>query len=159
MFMAMPLKTAALVLTLALAGPAAAQQTILPGYWESTSQVSVLGPGAPKTERRCITAEKVAGFLTGFSNSRYTCTYTNRSVHNGVADLQGQCVDKHGATFNAALRITYAPESFHAEARLSLPNLPITGSASTDAHRLSADCPSDGAGKETAPTSPAGPSQ
>ena len=125
------------------ASPALAQQTILPGYWESTSQANMLGKGDPKTERRCITADKLNAYMSGPSTSHYTCTYSSKTVHAGVADFKGQCVDKHGASFDVAMHGTYTPEAFHMDARLSLPNLPITGTATTDAHRISADCPPD----------------
>jgi len=161
----MSLKTATLAFVALFAGPALAQQTILPGYWESTSQATLLSRGDPKVERRCLTAEQVEEFLSHPSTSRYTCTYTTHSVHGGVAHMEGQCVDRHGTSFNVAWQGAYKPESFHLDARLSLPNLAMfNGSASIDAHRISADCPpdakgSDAAGKEKAPPSPAGPSQ
>ena len=37
-----------------VAGPAAAQKAISPGYWETTSKVTGIPLVAPKTERRCI---------------------------------------------------------------------------------------------------------
>jgi Protein of unknown function (DUF3617) len=131
---------AALILS---AGPALAQQTILPGYWESTSSSRTsLSKSDPKTERRCITPDKVNAYLSGPSTSHYTCTYSSRTIQGGVADFKGQCVDKHGTSFDVAMHGTYSPEAFHLDARFVLPNLPMFGgSASTDAHRISADCP------------------
>jgi len=134
--------TAAIVVL--AAAPAMAQQTILPGYWESTSQANLLGRGEPKTERRCITADKVSAFVSGLSTGHYTCTYSSKSVKGGVADFKGQCVDKHGTRFDVAMHGAYAPEAFHMDARLELPHLPMfSGTATTDAHRISADCPAD----------------
>ncbi len=130
------------------ASSALAPQTILPGYWESTSQANLLGKGAPKTERRCITADKVSAYLSGPSTSHYTCTYASKSIKGGVADFSGQCVDKHGTGVDVALHGTYSPEAFHMDARFALQNLPMLGgTASTDAHRISADCPAEGAGQ------------
>jgi hypothetical protein len=133
---------AILVFTLVSTGPSLAQQTILPGYWESTSQANLLGRSDPKTERRCITADKVADYFSGPSTSHYTCTYSSQKIHGGVADMVGQCVDRHGTSFNIVLHGTYSAESFHMDARFALANLPMfNGTATTDAHRLSADCP------------------
>jgi hypothetical protein len=127
------------------ASPAMAQQTILPGYWESTTQANLLGKGAPKTERSCITAEKVNAYLSGPSTSHYTCSYSSKTIQRGVADFKGQCVDKHGTSFDVAMHGTYSPEAFHMDGRFALPNLPMfSGTATTDAHRVSADCPPDG---------------
>lgn len=123
--------------------PALAQQTILPGYWESTSTSQTsFSKGEPKTERRCITPDKVEAFFSAPSNSHYTCTYDKRTIHGGVADFRGQCVDKHGTTFEVTMHGTYSPEAFHLDARFALPNVPMLGgSGSIEAHRLGADCP------------------
>lgn len=139
----MLLKVAAATLLLTV-GSALAQPTILPGYWESTSQAYMLGKSDPKTERRCITADKVSAYLSGPSTSHYTCTYSSKTVQGGVADFRGQCVDKHGTAFDVAMHGTYSPEAFHLNARFALPNMPMLGgTASTDAHRISADCPAE----------------
>ena len=55
-----PLILAALLPTV-LAGPAAAQSAISPGYWETTSKVTSPFP-THKTERRCIKPADVAKF-------------------------------------------------------------------------------------------------
>jgi hypothetical protein len=126
---------------LALAVPAAAATTILPGYWESVNHVQVLMT-KDSTDRKCITPEQVESYLSGPSNNHYTCTYTSRSVGGGAVHLAGQCVDS-GVHFNVVLNGTYTPESFHLKAKLdgNLSGLPLSGFATTDAHRLSADCP------------------
>jgi hypothetical protein len=137
-----PLSAAAVLLA---ASPALAQRTILPGYWESTSQANLLGKGDPKTERRCITADKVSAYMGGPSTGHYTCTYSSKTIQGGVADFKGQCVDKHGTSFDVAMHGTYSPEAFHLDARFALPNLPMfSGTATTDAHRISGDCPPEG---------------
>jgi hypothetical protein len=143
----MSLKVVSILVLAAMASPAFAEAPIKPGYWESTNVASLIGPGTPKTERRCITADKVDEYLSGPSTSHYHCTYSRKSIAGGVADFKGQCVDKHGTAFNVALHGTYSGEAFHMDATLSLPNLPINGSATTDAHRISATCPADGDAK------------
>jgi len=125
--------------------PALAQQTILPGYWESTSQANLLGRGGPKTDRRCITADKVSAYISGPSTSHYTCSYSSKSIEGGVADFKGQCMDKHGSSFDVTIHGTYSPEAFHMDARFAMSSLPmLSGTATTDAHRISAECPTEG---------------
>ncbi len=132
----------ALPLVLVAGSALAAEKTILPGYWESVSEANLMGRSTPKTERRCITADKVAQFISTPSTGHYTCTYAKKSVSGGKADFQGQCVDKHGNAFDIVMQGTYAAEHFHMAARFSLPNLPMFGgTASTDAKRISAECP------------------
>ena len=139
------LKALSAAAVLLAASPALAQQTILPGYWESTSQANMLGKGDPKTDRRCITPDQVNAYMSGPSTSHYTCTYSSKAIHGGVAEFKGQCVDKHGTSFDVGMRGTYSPEAFHMDARFALPNLPMfSGTATTDAHRISAECPAPG---------------
>lgn len=116
--------------------------TILPGYWESTSVTRFIVQSAPKVDRRCITAEKVDQVLGSPSTSHYTCNYSHRQVADGVADFKGQCHDKRGRLFNVDIHGTYAPEAFKLQARFQPNGLPISGAAMTDAHRISAECPS-----------------
>ena len=129
----------------AVASPvfAAPATTILPGYWESTSKATLLTEGPAKVEKRCITPDQVNAYLSGPSTSRYTCAYSEKIIRGGVASFKGVCTDKHGQAFNVTLHGTYSPEAFHMDAELTLPNLPIGGSAVTDAHRLSATCPTE----------------
>ena len=47
------MKPLILILAMAAAGPAWGQTAILPGYWETTNQVTSPFP-TKKTERRCI---------------------------------------------------------------------------------------------------------
>ncbi|MEI9890076.1 MAG: hypothetical protein WDN45_05045 [Caulobacteraceae bacterium] len=58
---------------------AAEDGPILPGYWESTSTDS-FSNAAGKTERKCITARAINAYLTGPSNSHYTCRYDTREL-------------------------------------------------------------------------------
>ena len=127
---------------LALAVPAMAATTILPGYWESRNHSELLIT-QDSTDRKCITPAQVESYLTGPANSHYTCTYDQRSVGDGAVHLAGQCVDKSGLRLGVAIAGTYTPESFHLKAQLrtTFASLPIAGMASIDAHRLSPDCP------------------
>ena len=126
----------------ALAVPAAAATTILPGYWESANHLQLLMT-KDSTDRKCITPEQVENYLTGPSNSHYTCTYTSRTVGGGTVHLAGECVDRNGIHMNVDLHGTYSPEAFHLKANFmaNLGGMPLQGSATTDARRLSADCP------------------
>ena len=58
---------------LALAGAAAAQSAINPGYWETTSRVTSPFP-TKKTERRCIKPSDVTKLMEGKINHIYTFT-------------------------------------------------------------------------------------
>lgn len=139
---------------LALAMPAAAATTILPGYWESANHLQLLVT-KDSTDRKCITPEQVESYLTGPNNSHYTCTYTNRTVGGGHVRLVGECVDKSGIHMNVVLAGTYTPESFQLKAKFeaNLAGLPMQGSATTDAHRLSAECPAPTPKPDAAPPS------
>lgn len=128
--------------TLSGAAPAGAASTILPGYWESVNH-SMLLISQDSTERKCITPAQVDSYLTGPTNSHYSCVYDQRAVGGGQVRLAGRCVDKRGMSMDVDIAGTYAPEEFHLKARLHtvLARLPLTGSAQIDAHRISADCP------------------
>lgn len=134
----MVLKMLAALVALSAATPVLAEPTIEPGYWESTSTTPL---AAPKTERRCITADKVEQYLRAPSNSHYQCTYSQSRVRAGKVDLIGQCKDKHGRVFEVAINGVYTPETFSLSAQLSLPNLPLGVTATTKAHRISPTCP------------------
>jgi hypothetical protein len=139
----------AIVLILAgLAGAASAQAAasspILPGYWESTSQV--LSPiHTTKVERRCIAARDVDRFMTCYINHHYTCDCPDRSYDNGQIRFHGICVDNKGAKVKIAGEGSYTPTTLHmtAEFVFKLGGLPIGGRASTDARRLGDICPPD----------------
>ncbi len=130
------------ILALALAAPPAQARTstILPGYWESTSTSYFIIRSKPKTERRCLTPDKVEQYLTNPSTSHYHCNYSRKAVGDGKVEFVGQCFDKHHNAFDVAIHGDYAPEAFHVSAHFSPTGLPIGGSATTTAHRLG-DCP------------------
>ena len=72
----------------ALAGPAAAAETILPGYWESTNRT--LSPiRTTDVEKRCLTKADVEKFMMGPSNRRNTCTYPTKSAAGGRVPRKG----------------------------------------------------------------------
>lgn len=125
----------------AVAAPALAEHPILPGYWEATSRPTFIIDQPSKTDRRCLTPETVDQYISTPSTSHYKCTYSHRSLEGGKADFEGTCHDKHGRTFLISIHGTYDPEHFRMKAVFSVPNLPISGSAVTEAKRLSATCP------------------
>jgi hypothetical protein len=132
---ALPFVALALVAT-----PVAAKTTILPGLWESTSTSSFIVDSKPKTERRCITPDKVDQYINSPSTSHYHCAYTKHVVADGRADFVGQCFDKHHRTYEVSLHGEYAPEAFHIKASFMPNGLPFGGTAQTVAHRIG-DCP------------------
>lgn len=135
-----------IVAAAALAGPAAAQTgaptPIEPGYWESTNRM--LSPIRTKSkERRCITTADVEKFLAGPSNRHYTCTYPTRVIENGQIVLEGSCVSKKGRRVAVSGQGAYTPTSFTLDARVAteFAGIPISGRASTEAHRIGDTCP------------------
>lgn len=131
---------------------AAAEPTILPGYWESQNRVSFPLNDA-STSRQCITKEKVAQFLSGPSSRHYRCTYSRSSAAGGAISASGQCVDKNGIRSTVEVRGAYTPTSFklNADLRIVIGGLPIPISASTDARRIADNCPDEGDAAATAP--------
>ena len=126
----------------ASAGAATAETTILPGYWESANHLSFVLE-QDSTSRKCITPAQVENYLAGPANNHYSCVYEHRQIGEGAVHLAGQCTDNNGMKMDVAIAGTYTPESFHLKAQLhtKFATLPIAGSASIDAHRLSAECP------------------
>jgi len=122
------------------ATPVLAKTTILPGLWESTSTSNFIVESKPRTERRCITPDKVDQYLNNPSTSHYKCSYSKRVVADGKADFIGQCFDKHHHAFDVSLHGEYAPEAFHIRASFIPIGLPFGGTAQTVAHRIG-DCP------------------
>jgi hypothetical protein len=147
-----PLLALPVVSVLALAGPAAAQKAISPGYWETTSKVTSPFP-AQKTERRCLQAADVAKFMEGKINHIYKCTYPTKEVGGGKIRLEGTCATKDGPPVPISGSGTFTAESMHLEARVSpqIGGLTIPVHATTDAKRLSETCPDP-----SAPAAPAG---
>jgi hypothetical protein len=142
---------APLLAVLALAAPAAAQPSgaspIQPGYWESTNRL--LTPfRSEKTERRCITPADVDKFLAGPSNHHYDCTYPVHVVENGVIQMSGVCYEKKGGRrVKVSGEGWYRPTSFALSATIATHflGIPVSGRATTEAHRIGDACPDDAA--------------
>lgn len=123
---------------------AAAEQPILPGYWESENTVS-FPINDQSTSRQCVTPQKVEQFLSGPSSRSYKCTYDQSRVAGGAVKASGSCVDKNGMTSTIAVEGTYAPEAFDlkAQLRLNVGGLGIPINAATKARRIAAQCPTE----------------
>ena len=136
-----------LTLTLAAAGPAAAQDAINPGYWETTSKVTSPFP-THKTERRCIKPQDVAKFMEGKINHIYTCTYPTREIAGGKIRLEGSCATRDGPAVPISGSGTFSSDAMHIDARIvpQIGGLSVPIRASTDAKRLSETCPVEGQG-------------
>jgi hypothetical protein len=137
-----------LALAAVASGAAKSAETIRPGYWESTDRV--LSPiSSTKVDRRCIAQKDVEKFMTCYINHHYTCVCPEQSYENGQIRYRGVCTDNKGAKVGIVGRGTYTPTTLHLEADVTfhLAGLPITGQASTDAHRIADDCPAEAAGK------------
>jgi hypothetical protein len=118
---------------------------ILPGYWESTDKVT--SPiQETKTSRKCITEDQIESYLTGPVNNHYTCHYNTRKIQDGAFSMAGDCVDNNGLPVKVQVSGVYSDTSFtmNGRMRIMIGGLPIPVSASTDAHRLSAECPAPG---------------
>jgi hypothetical protein len=135
-------------LAVAAASPACAAQTIRPGYWESTDRV--LSPiRSTKIDRRCIAQKDVEKFMTCYINHHYSCVCPEQSYENGQIHYRGICTDNKGAKVGIIGRGTYTPTTLHLDADVTfyLAGLPVSGQASTDAHRIGDDCPAEAVGK------------
>lgn len=121
---------------------AAAQDAILPGYWETTNRLISPVP-TKKTEMRCITQAEVAKFMMGPSNRHYQCTYPTRSFAGGKINLKGTCRSKKGRVVEVSGQGAFSPTTFKVTANIATEwaGLPIAGKASTEARRISDTCP------------------
>ena len=125
---------------------------ILPGLWESTDTVT--SPfQETKTSRKCITPEQIESYLTGPVNNHYSCRYKDKKIGDGTFSMVGDCVDNSGIPAKVAVRGVYTDTSFSMTGRLRIMigGLAIPVSASTDAHRVSAECPAPAAPPAAAP--------
>lgn len=138
----------------ALALPALAAP-ILPGWWESTDTITspIQQSG---TSRKCITEAQIESYLTGPVNNHYACHYTDKKISGGTFSMIGDCVDNNGIPVKVAVSGAYTDTSFtmNGRIRIVIGGLPIPVSASTDAHRISAECPAP----DTSSRSPSSPS-
>jgi hypothetical protein len=147
-WLAAPLLAIPLAVTMAAAGPSAAQSAISPGYWETISKVTSPFP-TRKTERRCIKPQDVTRFMEGKINHIYTCTYPTREIAAGKIRLEGTCSTRDGPPIPISSHGTFSSDTLHMEARIvpQIGGLAIPVRASTDARRLGDTCPApDAAG-------------
>ena len=142
------MKTPLALAVLFLAGVANAEETIKPGYWEAEDKVTSPFPSS-KVERRCIEPKDVARFMTCYINHHYTCQCPEQSYTGGQIRYRGVCVDNKGAQVGITGRGTYTATTLHltADVTFKLAGIPISGQASTDAHRLGDICPADQSSK------------
>lgn len=134
--------TAVALLTVPTIASSQAKDTILPGYWEYRSKVS-LGISSTSVEKRCVEPKEIEKFFNGPSNRHYKCTYPVRNVGNGKAEFKGTCVDKKGRTADVTASGTYSPKHFNLNARIktSIIGLPITPTGSIEATWIGETCP------------------
>ena len=134
---------AAPLLALSAAAPQAqSTETILPGYWEYTSQIR-FGVSSTDTENRCVRQNEINRFFNGPSNRHYTCDYPTRVVGNGRMRFEGTCRDRRGREVGVVASGTYSPTAFEMRAELDTRVLGITvrPTGNIRARRLSATCP------------------
>jgi hypothetical protein len=145
----MKLLSSALISAGALAATAAAAQTtILPGYWETTSQVTSPFP-ARKTEQRCIRAEDVDKVIAGSPNHNYTCDYPTKQIGGGKIRLAGSCRTKTGDPVPISSEGVYTHDSLqlNATVRVKFGGITVPVHARTTARRLADTCPAPTAAK------------
>jgi hypothetical protein len=134
---------AAPMLALSAAAPhAQSTETILPGYWEYTSQIR-FGISSSDTENRCVRRDEINRFFNGPSNRHYTCDYPTRVVNNGRMRFEGTCRDRRGREVGVVASGTYSPTAFQMEAELDtrVLGISIRPTGTIRARRLSATCP------------------
>jgi len=140
-----PVLPLAIPLVFALTGgvaPARSADSVTPGYWEAREEV--LSPiHSLKVERRCITPQQVSRFMGCYINHHYQCTCPEQSAHDGVVVFKGHCVDNKGRRVGVEGRGTYTPTTLRMDAHVAfrLLGIPLSGEATTDAHRLGDVCP------------------
>lgn len=138
-------RTLALFLAGAIALPAAAaaaQSTIAPGYWETTSQIVSPFPTS-KTEKRCIRPEDVDKVIAGSPNHNYTCTYPTKEIGGGKIRLAGSCKTKHDDPVPISSEGTYTRDTLRLDAtvRAKVGGLTVPIRARTTGKRLGDTCP------------------
>lgn len=141
---AMTRLTAAFAAAAVLAGPAvaAAQTTIQPGYWQTTSQIISPFP-TKKVEKRCIRPEDVEKVIAGSPNHNYTCTYPTKEIGAGKIKLVGSCKTKHSDPVPISSEGVYTATTLRLDAyiRPKLGGLTVPVHARTVATRIGDDCP------------------
>jgi hypothetical protein len=133
-----------LALAACASGAAHGAETIRPGFWESTDRVLSPIPST-KVDRRCIAQKDVERFMTCYINHHYSCVCPEQSYENGQIRYRGECTDAKGGKVGIVGQGNYTPTTLHLDAEVTfhLGGLPITGHASTDAHRIADECPAE----------------
>ncbi len=126
----------------AFATGAAVASPILPGYWESTDQIT-FPIQSLKTSHKCITEAQIESYMNGPINKHYSCHYSSRTFGAGAFSMAGDCVDNNGLPSKIKVDGVYTATSFkfNGVLNVSIGGLTIPVTATTDAHRLSAECP------------------
>ena len=151
----MSLRLAAVLMLGALAAAprfAAAAAPVLPGYWDSSESYAVLLAGGGHA-KKCLTEDKIESFVAAPSNSHYRCTYASQQISGGQAAYRGgACYTKSGRKVLSDVSVDgrYQPETFHLTFHFKLVvsaggGFGLPGSASIDAHRIAAECPTESA--------------
>ena len=123
--------------------PASAAEPILPGYWATTNRASsIVTAPTTKSEKHCISASQIESFLTGFSNHHYKCHNSQLQYGDGALSMTGVCADRNGLRVTVEGKGSYTPDSFRINFQILLAGVPVAHAVS-DAHRLSATCPTD----------------
>lgn len=132
---------AQLLALMPLAGAAAQDTPIEPGYWESRNKMAI-GPItlSNEVERKCLTPSDVDKFMSGPSNRHYNCEYPEKTIADGKISMSGQCVHrKKGTRIGLKLAGVYSQTSFDMKATLKWGIL--TGTGSSNAKRIGDACP------------------
>jgi len=130
-----------------------APSAIRPGYWETTNALT--SPiRSTSVEKKCITPADVEKFMAGPSNRHYACSYPTRVIAHGKISLKGTCSSKKGQKVAVSGAGSYTPTSFTLSADIATEwlGIPISGKATTSAHRLSDVCPDPNAPAASANT-------
>ena len=127
---------------------AADDQVPLPGYWETASKATLLFT-SKTVEHKCLSATDVAKFMQGPSNRHYDCTYPIKTTGGGKMRFKGQCATKKGQVAYVTAQGTYSPTTFSLKASLktTIAGVGLSGTATTEARRISDVCPAEPAKK------------
>ncbi len=113
---------------------------ILPGYWSYTAS-TVLSEASKGYQ--CVRPDKIDEFLAGPHNRHYRCTYPSKSVADGSARFDGECVGKHGERYKIAIAGSYTPTRFTLKGKIhgTIFGVPLTLPIAIDARRVGGECP------------------
>jgi hypothetical protein len=140
---------AAGVFLLGLVGPAAAFDTIRPGYWSTTNTVTT-PIHQTKTEDRCVTPKAIAKFTGCYINHHYTCTCPAQSHAAGRIVFRGDCVDAKGrhVLIDGEGAYTATTLQMSATGHFTMMGLSVPFSTHTDSHWVADTCPPGSPGSD-----------